>query len=121
MRTVMTPRIETIDREGALGLLGLARRAGSVAVGSAATRDALRGGRARLVLTAMDASGVQLVKIEKVLGSVPRRIVGSRASLGDALGAPPATAVAVTDQGLAEAILHRLDEPGSAGRSGTKK
>lgn len=121
MRMGMTPRIETIEPEGALGLLGLARRAGSVVVGTGATRDALRAGRVRLVLTAMDASGVQLIKIEKILGSVPRRIVGSRAALGDALGAPPATAVAVMDQGLAEAILRRLDEPGSAGRSGTKR
>jgi len=109
------------DREGAFGLLGLARKAGSVVTGAAATRDVLRGGRARLVLTAADASDVQLAKIENVLGSVPRRVVGNRASLGDALGVPPATAVAVTDRRLAEAILRRLDEPGSAGRSGMKR
>jgi ribosomal protein L7Ae-like RNA K-turn-binding protein len=111
----------TSDREAALGMLGLARKAGSVVTGTAATRDALRGGRARLVLTAADASEVQLGKIEGVLGPVPRRIVGTRATLGDALGVPPATAVAVTDRRLAEAILRRLDEPGSAGRSGMKK
>lgn len=74
-----------------------------------------------MVLTASDASDLQLIKVEKILGSVPRRVMGSRASLGDALGAPSATAVAITDRGLAEAILSRLDEPGSAGRSGTKK
>ncbi|HZD05449.1 MAG TPA: ribosomal L7Ae/L30e/S12e/Gadd45 family protein [Longimicrobiales bacterium] len=111
----------TRDLPGALGLLGVARRAGVLAVGTAAARNALIGGRAHLVLTAGDASSVQLDKVEKVLGSVPRRILGDRAALGAALGAAPVTAVAVTDQGLAEAVLRQVDEPGSTGRSGMRR
>jgi ribosomal protein L7Ae-like RNA K-turn-binding protein len=114
----MTVAGGTADPAGVLGLVGLARRAGSLAAGVPATREALRGGRARLVLTAGDAAPGQVIKVEKVLGPVPRRVLGSRASLGEALGMAPVTAVAVTDRGMAEAILRRLDEPGSAGRSG---
>ena len=39
-------------------LLGLARRAGAVAPGTEAVRQAIRGGHARLVLFAADASQV---------------------------------------------------------------
>jgi hypothetical protein len=48
-------------------LLGLARRAGGVATGTEAVRDAVRRGQARLVLLAGDASPVQLDKVEKAL------------------------------------------------------
>lgn len=126
MRTPRRMRIRRMRPNGsddapALRLLGLARRAGTVAPGAAATRKALKRGRARLVLTAGDASAGQIEKVEKVLGSVPRRIVGSREALGKALGAAPVTAVAVVDRGLAEAILRRLDESGSAGRFGMRR
>lgn len=111
----------TPDVPGVPPLLGLARRAGAVVAGIAATRDALRGGRAFLVLTAGDASSVQLDKVEKSLGSVPRRILGDRVALGAALGVAPVTAVAVTDRDLAEAVLRQVDEPGSTGRSGMRR
>jgi ribosomal protein L7Ae-like RNA K-turn-binding protein len=94
----------------ALSLLGLARRAGVVARGSEATRRALREGRARLVLYAGDASETQLAKIEKLVGArgVRSLRVADRELLGAALGGPPLTAVAVTDEPMAEELARRL-------------
>lgn len=106
-----------------LGLLGLAQRAGSLATGTSATREALRSGRARLVVTATDAAPGQLDKLEGLLRSrgTPRRSVGTRMELGAALGGPPLTAVAVLDQGFAKQVLRRLrgsDDPPPQGAQG---
>jgi len=93
-------------------LLGLARRAGGVATGTEAVRDAVRGGQARLVLLAGDASPVQLDKVEKALSrrATPWARLGDRASLGAAVGKAPLSAVAVTNASLAEKVAAELGE-----------
>lgn len=72
-------------------LLGLARRAGAVAPGTEAVRQAIRGGEARVVLLAGDASQVQLDKVEKILRtrSIPSARLGDRTTLGAAVGLAP--------------------------------
>ena len=100
----------------ALGLLGLAQRAGAVARGADATRRAIQKGKARLVVMAEDASPAQLQKILKAMTEryPPRGYVPDRAQLGDALGAGPLSAVAVTNASFARQILRALqsvDEP----------
>jgi ribosomal protein L7Ae-like RNA K-turn-binding protein len=94
----------------ALRLLGLARRAGSVAPGTDAARRAAREGEARLILMAGDASGVQLDKIRSILKKrpIPWAILGDRATLGAAVGLGPISAVAVTAGPLAEALARKL-------------
>jgi ribosomal protein L7Ae-like RNA K-turn-binding protein len=94
----------------ALRLLGLARRAGAVAAGTQRTRQALGSGAAKLVVLAGDASPVQVQKLEGLIRrrAVPRAVLADRAALGAAVGAPPLTAVAVTDARLAEQMLRRL-------------
>ena len=84
-------------RAEALQLLGLARRAGTVVLGTQRTRDALRSGEAALVVVAEDASAVQLSKIEGLMRAraVPRACLGDRVTLGGALGGPPVSAVAL--------------------------
>ena len=91
-------------------LLGLARRAGAVAPGTAAVRDAVRSGEARLVLLAADASPAQLDKIRRTMQSrpVPQVSLGDRASLGAALGLAPVSAVAVTSTPLADRVVAEL-------------
>jgi len=93
-------------------LLGLARRAGAVATGTEAVRQAVRGGQARLVLFAGDASPVQVEKVEKALNrhAVPRARLGDRASLGAAVGHAPLSAVAVTSASLAGQVAVELGE-----------
>ena len=93
-----------------LRLLGLARRAGAVAAGTGRTKQALGSSMAKLVLVATDASAVQLQKLEGLIRrrSVPRAVLGDRVALGAAVGAPPLSAVAVTDARFAEQMLRRL-------------
>jgi len=100
--------------EEALRLLGLARRAGSVAPGTDAARRAAREGEARLILMAGDASGVQLEKIRSVLRHrpIPWGTLGDRATLGAALGRGPLSAVAVTAESFARAIQDKLGPDG---------
>jgi len=95
----------------AFRLLGLARRAGAVVPGIDAVRRALREGRARLVLTATDASGVQLKKIRRMLDdrSIPQARLGDRATLGAAIGTGPVSAVAVTVATFAKELQRRLE------------
>ena len=96
--------------EDALQLLGLARRAGSVAPGTDAARRAVRAGEARLILMAGDASSVQLDKIRSVLKNrpIPRGTLGDRAMLGAAVGRGPVSAVAVTADSFAEQLSAKL-------------
>lgn len=93
------------------GLLGLARRAGGVAPGVEAVREALREGQARLVLVAADASRGQLEKVERTMAGHPvaHAAAGTRVELGTALGLGPVSAVAVTHATLAEQMLAELD------------
>ncbi|RMH22256.1 MAG: hypothetical protein D6701_01520 [Gemmatimonadetes bacterium] len=114
-----TPRTRTTRRTAteALGLLGLARRAGAVEVGTEAARRALREGTARLVLIARDAAEGQRRKVVQRLrhGEVPYRVVGTREELGRAVGAPAASALAVTGASFARQLLGRLgqEDPGA--------
>ena len=93
-------------------LLGLARRAGAVAPGTEAVRQAVRGGEARVVLLARDASPAQLGKIARTLKdrSIPAARVGNRETLGAAVGLAPLSAVAVTNASLAEQVVAELSD-----------
>jgi len=97
-------------RSEALGLLGLARRAGAVASGTEAVRRAIREGEARLVLVAGDASRVQLDKIRRTMHDrpIPQAILGDRNTLGAAVGLAPLSAVAVTHVSFADRLLEGL-------------
>ncbi len=91
-------------------LLGLARRAGAVAHGTEAVREAIRSGEAKLVVLAADASPAQLDKIRRTLGNrpVPQASLGDRAALGVAVGVAPVSAVAVTNASLADRVSVEL-------------
>jgi ribosomal protein L7Ae-like RNA K-turn-binding protein len=93
-------------------LLGLARRAGALAHGTAAVRDSIRAGEAKLVLLAGDASTVQLNKVFRTMESrsIPRVRLGDRATLGAALGLAPISSVAVTSTSLADRLLAELGD-----------
>jgi ribosomal protein L7Ae-like RNA K-turn-binding protein len=100
--------VSTFDK--ITGLLGLARRAGGVAAGTDAVREAIREGRARLVLTASDASPVQTAKVRRTLAGhpVPHASWGTRVELGAAVGMPSLSAVAVTHPKLAAEMADGL-------------
>jgi len=92
-----------------LSLLGLARRAGAVELGVASARQAVRDGRARLVILARDAAPTQLAKVERLAKAreVPLLRVDEAAVLGSAVGMGPVAAVAVTRRTFARAIIDK--------------
>ena len=100
----------------ALGLLGLARRAGAVTPGVGATRRALQAGSVRLVLLAADASATQWKKVRgRARGAgVPVEMVASRVVLGRALGRTELSVAGVTDRSFAKQLQERLSP--AAGR-----
>jgi ribosomal protein L7Ae-like RNA K-turn-binding protein len=93
-------------------LVGLARRAGAVAPGVEAVREAVREGEARLVLLADDASPAQLDKVGRTLAGrpVPTARLGDRAMLGTAVGLGPISALAVTEASLAGRVVDELGD-----------
>ena len=94
----------------ALGLLGLARRAGAVTPGAGATRRALGAGAVRLVLVATDASETQRKKVRgRAHGAgVPVEAVAPRAVLGRALGRTELSVAGVTDRSFARRLQEKL-------------
>ena len=100
-------------REKALSLLGLMRRANAVDVGEENTGCAVRGGRAKLLLTACDASENARKRAE---GFAAGRNVTAvelpfeKAELSAALGLPGCSMAAVTDLGFADALMKILSE-----------
>ena len=94
----------------ALGLLGLARRAGAVSPGVDATRRSLGTGEVRLVLLATDASETQFKKVRGLIRrrGVPVRWVAAREALGRALGCSTLSMVGVTESSFAARLLEQL-------------
>lgn len=101
-----------------LALLGLARRAGKVLIGTDAVRRGVRRGEVSLVILAGDASPVQLEKVRRLLRhqEVSHLTMGDRDMLGAAVGAGPVSALAVTDPSLGEQLRRRLPRSGAGGR-----
>ncbi|MEE9576907.1 MAG: ribosomal L7Ae/L30e/S12e/Gadd45 family protein [Gemmatimonadota bacterium] len=105
----------SLSREAeALRAVGMARRAGCVAVGTRAVREAARGGKLAAILIARDASENARGRLEGV-----RRRSGTsltpcadRRALGAAVGRGPVAVLGVTERGLADLVL------GPLGRSG---
>lgn len=102
-----------------LTLMGLALRAGKLAVGEEPVRLALQEGRARAVYLAADASERTHRKLAPKLGEVPLcPIASSKAELGRALGRESCAICAVTDKGFARSISQRLEEQSNTNHDG---
>ena len=97
--------------EAALRLLGLAARAGAVLSGTERVREAARAGTLRYVIVAGDVSANTQDKLIPLLESrrVRHRIVATRVALGNAVGRPPASALGITDAGLAKRVAALLE------------
>lgn len=93
-----------------LPLLGLARRAGAVVIGTDAVRRSIRAGEVELVLIAADAAKGQREKITGLLHhrEIPWAIVADRMTLGAAVGSGALTAVAVTRKSFAQQLRRGL-------------
>ena len=92
-------------------MLGLATRAGKTVSGLYLVKEAVCGGRARLVIIAEDAEANTRKTLEKKCGSygVPLRYHGTKESIGAATGKEYRSCAAVTDEGLAQRIIGMMD------------
>ncbi len=101
------------------GFIGLARKAGAVAAGEALAENAVRHGRASLVIVAHDASENTKKKISGAcaLKQVQLLNFGDREGLGRMLGKAMYSVIAITDQGfsgrLRELIGYGLEHANS--------
>ncbi len=99
-------------REKILGLLGLMRRAGAISPGEDGCLDAVRAGKAKLLLLASDVSENARRKAENASEgrNVEQiRLFLPREELGAAIGLGSCSLAAVTDLGFAEALMKLLD------------
>ena len=90
-----------------LSLAGLARRAGKAVSGEFSAEEALKKGKARLVILAEDASENTKKKFADRCAYRRTELIsyGSKASLGQALGQEERAVLAITDEGFAAAVL----------------
>ncbi len=94
-----------------LNLIGLAQKSGKIMSGESGTEKAVKSGRAVLVILAEDASGNTKKKFQDMCRfyKVPLRIHAAKDYLGHAMGKESRASLAVTDDGLAQAIMKKMD------------
>ncbi len=97
--------------DGILSLVGLAKKAGKLAVGEEPVSDATHAHKARLVLCAGDASENTLRRASgwAAAGNAPFvRLPCSKEELGRAVGCAACAMAALTDAGLASSLAEKL-------------
>ncbi len=100
-----------MNNDKVLNLIGLAQKAGKVVSGEFMTEKAVKLGDAALVILAEDASDNTKKKFGNMCEfyEVPLRIHAAKDYLGHAMGKELRASLAVTDEGLAQAIMKKMD------------
>ncbi len=95
------------DERKVLNLLGLAQKAGKAACGGFSAEQAVKSGQAKIAVIATDASANTKIKFHNMCQwyHVPAIEFSEKASLGHCLGKEDKAVMAVTDAGLADAVL----------------
>jgi ribosomal protein L7Ae-like RNA K-turn-binding protein len=93
--------------ERALGLLGLAARAGALTIGTAATRAGLQRGEVRLVVVAEDGSARVDEKVARLARAVGVPIIEGPVAdaLGARIGRSAVQVVGIVDPAFADGIV----------------
>ena len=101
----------------ALSLIGLAKRAGRAVSGEGAVKDAIRYGKAQLVIIAEDASDNTKKSILNSCKYYSAKYVlcGTKEQMGHALGKRFCVALAFTDKGFADSIESKLQSNTNGG------
>ena len=100
--------VDEVERQlvaRALGVLGMARRAGSVASGHDKVRALLAAGRAAVLLEASDAAPDAAARMSARAGDIPVVHCFNRTELGTAIGRDEAVHVALERSHLADSLL----------------
>lgn len=102
------------DRQKTLNLIGLATRAGKTASGEFSTEKAVKGGKAHLVVVSEEASDNTKKMFTNMCTyyKVPICCFGQKGELGHAMGKEMRASLAVTDAGLAQAIVKQMNRIG---------
>ena len=97
-----------------LSLLGLAAKAGKIVSGEFATENAVKSGKAFLVLVAEDASDNTRKKFKDMCTyyEVPFYMIGTKEELGSAIGKEYRASLALTDENFAVAMVKKLEKTG---------
>ena len=95
-----------------LSMLGIAAKAGKIASGEFATENAVKAGKAFLVVTAADASENTAKKFRDMTDfyRVPLVVYGTKESLGGCIGKDYRSSLAVTDEKLAQAGTNKIEQ-----------
>jgi predicted RNA-binding protein YlxR (DUF448 family)/ribosomal protein L30E len=105
----LAEQIERLLARRALDTLGLARRAGQVAVGFEQVRLSLRAGTAAVLVTATDAAADGRRKLRGLGPQLPLITAFTSTELGAALGRESLMHVAVAPGGLAQRLLRDVE------------
>lgn len=100
------------EKDKVLSMLGLAERSRNVVSGGFATEQAVKSGKASLVIIAEDASGNTRKKYSNMCDfyNVPFAIHGTKDVLGHSMGKGERSVLAVTDEGFANSIRKHLGD-----------
>lgn len=95
-----------------LSLLGLAARGRNLVSGEFSTEKAIKEGKASLVIVSREASDNtrEMFTNKCAFYEVPIYFYGTKEELGHAIGKEMRASLAVTDTGLADSIMKRLEE-----------
>ena len=101
-----------MNEDRILNLLGLAQRAGKLSSGDFIVEKAMKKKTTKLVLLAGDCAANNEKKYIQLaeLHHIPLRKVGSKETLGAAIGKEVRVVVAVEDDGFAKALLKEIDQ-----------
>lgn len=100
-----------MQTDNSLRMLGIATKAGKVSSGEFMTENAVKSGTAALVIIAGDASDNTKKKFRNMCEyyEVPIRIYSTKDELGHSMGKEFRASLAVNDEGLAQAIMKKMD------------
>lgn len=89
-----------------LSLLGLAKKAGRLAVGNDAVTESIRSGRARLIIISNDAAGNTVRRFFNRKGNLQLIMIPfTKEEIGEAIGYKACAAAAICDRGFTEAFM----------------
>lgn len=93
-----------------LGMLGIATKAGATKSGAWAAEDAIRSGKAHLVIVATDASDSTKKGYKEMAATFALKHIEccTKEELGRACGKDERAVVAVTDENLSNTLLSKL-------------
>ena len=99
-----------MKRNNVLSLISLAKKAGKTAAGEFQTENAVKSGKACVVVVSDEASDNTKKKFRNMCTfyEVPLYFYGGKVELGAAIGCEFRASIAVTDHGLAQALEKQL-------------